>query len=49
MISLKAPHNNLMPYTQQSILNTVKNNQLSEDIKSSLVDLPLYFQTPVIT
>ncbi|WP_250385879.1 hypothetical protein, partial [Escherichia coli] len=22
MISLKAPHNNLMPYTQQSILNT---------------------------
>ncbi|WP_241357958.1 hypothetical protein, partial [Escherichia coli] len=24
MISLKAPHNNLMPYTQQSILNTVK-------------------------
>lgn len=37
MISLKAPHNNLMPYTQQSILNTVKNNQLSEDIKSSLV------------
>ncbi|HGU0980272.1 TPA: hypothetical protein ACM6Y5_004272, partial [Escherichia coli] len=25
MISLKAPHNNLMPYTQQSILNTVKN------------------------
>ncbi|EPZ3323431.1 hypothetical protein ACXM1H_004496, partial [Shigella sonnei] len=23
MISLKAPHNNLMPYTQQSILNTV--------------------------
>ncbi|HFR0889332.1 TPA: hypothetical protein ACRZCG_004169, partial [Escherichia coli] len=21
MISLKAPHNNLMPYTQQSILN----------------------------
>ncbi|EOS1451953.1 TPA: hypothetical protein N7A53_003963, partial [Escherichia coli] len=26
MISLKAPHNNLMPYTQQSILNTVKNN-----------------------
>lgn len=37
MISLKAPHNNLMPYTQQSILNTVKNNQLPEDIKSSLV------------
>ncbi|MGS2967855.1 hypothetical protein AB2886_26275, partial [Escherichia coli] len=33
MISLKAPHNNLMPYTHQSILNTVKNNQLSEDIK----------------
>ena len=33
MISLKAPHNNLMPYTQQSILNTVKNNQLPEDIK----------------
>ncbi len=26
-----------MPYTQQSILNTVKNNQLPEDIKSSLV------------
>ncbi len=37
MISLKAPHNNLMPYTQQSILNTVKNNQLPEDIKSSPV------------
>ncbi len=37
MISLKAPHNNLMLYTQQSILNTVKNNQLPEDIKSSLV------------
>lgn len=37
MISLKAPRNNLMPYTQQSILNTVKNNQLPEDIKSSLV------------
>lgn len=36
MISLKAPHNNLMPYTQQSILNTLKNNQLPEDIKSSL-------------
>lgn len=33
MISLKAPYNNLMPYTQQSILNTVKNNQLPEDIK----------------
>ena len=32
MISLK--DNNLMPYTQQSILNTVKNNQLPEDIKS---------------
>lgn len=26
-----------MPYTQQSILNTVKNNQLPEDIKSSTV------------
>ncbi|MGL9615771.1 hypothetical protein, partial [Escherichia coli] len=25
MISLKAPHNNLMPYKQQSILNTVIN------------------------
>lgn len=37
MISLKAPHNNLMPYTQQSILNTLKNNQLPEDIKSSTV------------
>ncbi|MDA6934180.1 hypothetical protein OSL75_18110, partial [Escherichia coli] len=37
MISLKAPRNNLMPYTQQSILNTVKNNQLPEDIKSSWI------------
>lgn len=26
-----------MPYTQQSILNTVKNNQLPKNIKSSLV------------
>ncbi|WP_244554076.1 hypothetical protein, partial [Escherichia coli] len=26
MISLKAPHNTLMPSTQQRILNTVKHN-----------------------
>ncbi len=29
MISLKAPHNNLMPYTQQSILNTVKKQSVT--------------------
>ncbi|EHB7664474.1 hypothetical protein JV483_002360 [Escherichia coli] len=37
MISLKAQYNNLTPYTQQSIFKPVKNNQLPQDIKSSLV------------
>lgn len=37
MISLKAPHNNLMPYTQQSILNTVKTISYQRISKAPLV------------
>lgn len=37
MIPLKAPHNNLLLYTKQSVHNTFKNNQLPEDIRSTLV------------